>query len=43
MAAGLLARRDEIEVSVLHSLYRILGETSLGRIALIIGRVDRED
>src|SRR4029077_7967878 len=42
MTASLLARRNEVEMAILHALKRTLHQAGLRRIALVIGGIDCE-
>ena len=42
MAAGLLARGDQQQLAVLHALQLALHDAGLGRVALVVGRIDGE-
>src|SRR5262245_16673015 len=43
VAARVLARRDQVEAPVLHPLELALHDAGLGRVALVVGRVDGEE
>src|SRR5262245_29654541 len=42
VAAGVGARRNEVEAAVLHARERLLGDPGFRRIALVVRRVDRQ-
>src|SRR3954468_6319793 len=42
VAARLGAGRDQVKPAVLHPLHRSVGDAGFGRVALVIGGIDRE-
>jgi hypothetical protein len=42
VAAGFVARRNEVKAAVLHAFERLLGQSGLRRVALVVGRIDEQ-